>query len=552
MKFILDKVNNSVASFRVEDFSTSSRGQHPFNYLYQNMSHRPAGVEYEYEYRNGLSDGIVRLFNRETGRFPLGLVPRVYELLKASSYTGASFHFTPALRACFSNPENVTEDEITEFAKSLGMPDFIEIRDYQMAMVTRGINYKRRTFSACTGAGKSLVVYLLVRWFLEKHNFRVLILVPNMSLVEQIYNDFVDYGWYGIKAHVSRLHSQVPKMTKEEKAMLKELEIVPDDLLKSCVISTWQTMQYKIDSGILDKYDVVIVDEAHTAQADVLAKIIGACRNSEYRIGLSGTLCKNEDLNDQLEGNIIVGAIGKTDMIVRPIDLIRRGILTPCKIVSILVQYDESSRRAAKKMKFQTEIEATSLSGSTIGALKMLINANRIKESHNTVVLVKNLKLLNSIVEMINEEYPQFKTLDYHGKISAKRREEIRKLLSMDNGYIVVASYPTFQAGINVPKLDNLVLGQGSASPIRVRQSIGRILRRHKDKKVAYVYDIVDDLRHRGPRAKGVRLNHSYKHYERRKGFYLDDEYEVTEVKSDFECSFENMDVGKGFDDLVM
>ena len=551
MKFILDKVNNSFAKFTVEDLPASGYGQHPVNYLYQNMSHRPKGVEFSYEYKHGLSDGVVHMFDKQSGRFPLGLVPRVYDLLKMKGYKDATFHLTDALRACFVGNVVVGEDDIINFAKSLGMPEFIEIRDYQMAMVTKALNMKRRTFSACTGAGKSLVVYLLVRWFLEKHNYRVLILVPNMSLVEQIYNDFIEYGWFGLKAHVSRLHSQVPKMSKEEKEMLKELEIVPDNMLRSCVISTWQTMQYKLDSGILEKYDAVIVDEAHTAQADVLAKIITACKNTEYRIGLSGTLCKNEDLNDQLEGNIIVGAIGKTDMIVRPIDLIRRGILTPCKIVSILVQYDEMSRLAAKRMKFQSEVEATSLSGSTIGAVRMLIDANRIRTEHNTVILVKNLKLLASLMDMINSEYPQFKTLDYHGKIKASRREEIRKLLSMDNGYIVIASYPTFQAGINVPKLDNLVLGQGSSSPVRVRQSIGRILRRHKDKKIAYVYDVVDDLRHRGPRAKKPSMNHSFKHYELRKSYYLDDEYEVTEVMSDFTCSFSNMDVGKGFDEEI-
>jgi superfamily II DNA or RNA helicase len=304
-----------------------------------------------------------------------------------------------------------------------------------------------------------------------------------------------------------------------------------------------------MESGILEKYDVVIVDEAHTAQAEVLAKIIASCKNSEYRLGLSGTLCKNEELNDQLEGNIIVGSIGKTDMIVRPAELIARGILTPCKIVSILVQYDEMSRKAASKMKFQAEIEATSLSGSTINSVRMLIDNNRIRTSHNTVILVKNLKLLASLKEMLETEYPQFKAVDYHGKINARRREEIRKLLSDDNGYIVIASYPTFQAGINIPKIDNLVLGQGSSSPIRVRQSIGRILRKHKDKPVAFVYDIVDDLRYKGPRARNVKNNHSFNHYELRKSFYIDDEYPIVEVNSDFTCSFENMAVGIGNDE---
>ena len=45
-----------------------------------------------------------------------------------------------------------------------------------------------------TVSGKSLIIYTLVRYY-HLMNLKTLILVPTTSLVEQMYSDFIDYGW---------------------------------------------------------------------------------------------------------------------------------------------------------------------------------------------------------------------------------------------------------------------------------------------------------------------------------------------------------------------
>ena len=51
-----------------------------------------------------------------------------------------------------------------------------------------------------------------------------------------------------------------------------------------------------------------------------------------------------------------------------------------------------------------------------------------------------------------------------------------------------------FSTGINIPELDNLIFASPSKGKIRNLQSIGRVLRKGKNKSHAVLYDIVDDL----------------------------------------------------------
>ncbi|HAW79414.1 MAG TPA: UvsW, partial [Balneola sp.] len=47
-----------------------------------------------------------------------------------------------------------------------------------------------------TGSGKSLIIYALMRYHLDKieNNRKILIIVPTTSLVSQLYSDFSDYS----------------------------------------------------------------------------------------------------------------------------------------------------------------------------------------------------------------------------------------------------------------------------------------------------------------------------------------------------------------------
>ena len=69
-----------------------------------------------------------------------------------------------------------------------------------------------------------------------------------------------------------------------------------------------------------------------------------------------------------------------------------------------------------------------------------------------------------------------------------------------------MASYGTFSTGINIRRLHNVIFASPSKSRVRNLQSIGRVLRKGKDKVKAKLYDIADDL------TSGARKNYTLNH----------------------------------------
>ena len=93
-----------------------------------------------------------------------------------------------------------------------------------------------------------------------------------------------------------------------------------------------------------------------------------------------------------------------------------------------------------------------------------------------------------------------------HGGIAAEEREEIRKITEEESDAIIVASYGTFSTGINIKKLHNVIFASPSKSRVRNLQSIGRVLRKGKNKTKATLYDIADDTTYKSQ--KNYTLNH--------------------------------------------
>ncbi len=94
---------------------------------------------------------------------------------------------------------------------------------------------------ASVGSGKSLAIYLLVKYFMSMNKTLVL-LVPTIMLVQQIYQDFIDYG-----------------ATDEIMDNIQQIggEFKNKDIQKPVVISTWQSAA----KSNLSKFDIIAVDE---------------------------------------------------------------------------------------------------------------------------------------------------------------------------------------------------------------------------------------------------------------------------------------------------
>jgi superfamily II DNA or RNA helicase len=126
----------------------------------------------------------------------------------------------------------------------------------------------------------------------------------------------------------------------------------------------------------------------------------------------------------------------------------------------------------------------------------------------NTLVLYARVESHGAILyDKINKNKGDNRKVFFiHGGVDAEERELVREITERESNAIIVASYGTFSTGINIKNLHNVIFASPSKSRIRNLQSIGRVLRKGKDKVKATLYDISDDCSTKNRR--NYTLNH--------------------------------------------
>lgn len=540
------------------------------------MKHRMTYVDdskkFTWECKEGFGDANEYFFDTHTQTLALGLLSRLTKELKlyAPKY---KITITDKLRKVFTTPSgsNVTTDDINQFASTLNLKnivtnDKITPFEHQIDLVTEAINKRRVSILACTSAGKSLSINILTRWLMKYERAKILVIVPSTNLVEQLYSDFSnDYGWEDAKKHCTLIHgTSDDKLTDKQKVKLNDLGLGEEVMLKDITISTWQSLQGKLTAccdecselparskTLRDKkygkcpkcesnndknkeffktFSHVIVDEAHGTRGSVLRDILRLCENAiNFKIGVSGTLPDEGIENVQIESEL-----GKKVEVVRLDTLIKKGILTPVSIVSIIIPYNYDKRALICRQSYQDEYSMICYNGSRKAIIKMLMDAGKINKEQNTVLLYKNKDTLHEMHEYLKVEFPDYNYRIIIGDVKTLEREEIRKSLEFSTGNIILATYGTMKQGVNIKLLHNLVFCEFSKSMFEVVQAIGRTVRKHPKKKEAFVYDISDDAGYySNPRTEygkpHYKQNYSSKHYDARKVYYKQENIPVIE-----------------------
>jgi superfamily II DNA or RNA helicase len=85
--------------------------------------------------------------------------------------------------------------------------------------------------------------------------------------------------------------------------------------------------------------------------------------------------------------------------------------------------------------------------------------------------------------------------------------------------------YGTLSTGVSITAIFNVVFADSFKSEQIIIQSIGRALRKHDQKKVATIFDLVDVFN------PNQMNNILYNHYKERQKFYLKRKYPFKEIK---------------------
>ncbi len=435
------------------------------------------------QYRNKYWDGYVHLYNLKTKRIYVGLLDKIIAFCENHGYT-YQFEDNKFYGLPFEINQEISREGVSEYIKSITK---LKARDYQIDAVYDALRYNRKLLISPTASGKSLMIYALVRYFVAKHQ-KILLVVPTTSLVEQMYKDFEDYGW-DPKNHCHRIYQG------RERTNVNEV-----------TITTWQSV-YNLERGFFEDYDVIIGDEAHLFKSKSLVNIMDKLHHAKYRYGFTGTLD-----GTQTHKWVLEGLFGPSYKVTSSKTLIDQGHLSQLEIQCIVLKY--------KPQKFETyedEIQFLISSEKRNNFIKNLA----IDLKGNTLILYSRVESHGQVLyEMINNSVDiNRKVFFVHGGVDAEERELVREITENEKNAIIVASYGTFSTGINIKRLHNVIFASPSKSRIRNLQSIGRVLRKGKDKVKAKLYDIADDL------TKGSRKNYTLNHFIERIKIYVKEQF---------------------------
>ncbi len=388
--------------------------------------------------------------------------------------------------------ENYWKEQDVKWPK--GHPEsgkYIKLRDYQVSAINNFLQNLQSLQEIATGAGKTITTATLSH--ITEHLGRSLIIVPNKSLVVQTEKDYINCGldvgvYFGDRKELYRQHT----------------------------ICTWQSLNIldkksKDGSAILtlaeflDDVITIIIDEVHQAKAEVLKNLLTKnLQNAPIRWGLTGTVPKEKFEFEALKSSIgpVIGSISAKE-------LQDKGVLSNCH-VNIMQLIDTQVHRD-----YQSELKYLVTHEDRVKYFGNLIS--KIKTTGNTLILVDRIAAGQKLQNLISE------SIFINGDVKLQQRSEAYENIQDSDNQVIIATYGVAAVGINVPRIFNLVLIEPGKSFVRVIQSIGRGIRKAKDKNFVQIWDITSTCKF------------AKKHLTQRKKFYKEAQYPYTLEKIDWQ-----------------
>ena len=366
----------------------------------------------------------------------------------------------------------------------------IILRDYQVEAINNFLDNPQSLQQIATGAGKTITTATLSH--LTEDYGRSLVIVPNKSLVEQTEEDYIncnlDVGvYFGDRKQLGKTHT----------------------------ICTWQSLNIldkknKDGSAVLSRAEflegvsTIIIDEVHQAKAEVLKNLLTRnLRNAPIRWGLTGTIPK-----EKFEFESIHASLGPVTGNITAKELQDKGVLSQCH-VNICQLIDTQAHSD-----YQSELKYLVTNKARIEYIAKFLN--KVSQSGNTLILVDRISAGELLADLIPD------STFVSGSVKVKERKETYDEIKEEDNKVIIATYGVAAVGLNIPRIFNLVLIEPGKSFVRVIQSIGRGVRKAKDKDFVQIWDLTSTCKF------------AKRHLTQRKKFYKEAEYPFTIEKIDW------------------
>jgi superfamily II DNA or RNA helicase len=467
---VIDTTANVFISKANEVFLKIDSEPHIEYELRDHFTFEVEGAKFMPQYRNRNWNGEIHLFDMRSKRIYIGLLDRIISFCQRHDYT-YKFVDNEYYGAPFEINDGISYEGVKDYMKSICSHS---PRKYQVEGVYDALRHNRKLLISPTASGKSLMIYSLVRYYVDKGQ-KILLVVPTTSLVEQMYKDFEDYGW-DADSFCHRIYAGKDKTNEHP-----------------VTITTWQSV-YKLERSFFEDYNVVIGDEAHLFKSKSLVSIMTKLHHAKYRFGFTGTLD-----GTQTHKWVLEGLFGPSYKVTKTDELMKQGHLSKLDIQCLVLKHPPQ--------KFEVYNDEIEYLISHEQRNKFITNLT-LDLKGNTLVLYSRVEAHGAVLyeKINNSKRIDRKVFFVHGGVNAEERELIREITERENNAIIVASYGTFSTGINIKNLHNVIFASPSKSRIRNLQSIGRVLRKSNNKVKATLYDISDDCTHNSK--KNYTLNH--------------------------------------------
>ena len=339
------------------------------------------------------------------------------------------------------------------------LADHIKLRDYQQEAVSAALLRGHGIVQAPCGAGKTGIGVGII----SKAGRSTLILVHSTDLLNQ---------W------VERLEEWIPSL-KGEVGIIG----MGKKKIKPVTIGMVQTLSRKTfaeNYEIGKNFGMVIMDEAHHAPARSFTEVM-LSMPARLRFGLTATPTRADGLT-----KFMYWTFGEKAWSISHDELEKKGLIDVPRVR--LVPTTWVSRTSYDSNEYNQALTELSLDESRNNLIMDLLK-DCSKQNRKTLVILPRANQCLDLNDLCL--CAGIRSATMIGDTPQDERDRIVTLAR--KGMIdVVFTCTIADEGLDIPRLDTLLLGAPSGNLGRLEQRCGRIMRPHKDKKAGLIIDIRD------------------------------------------------------------
>jgi superfamily II DNA or RNA helicase len=398
--------------------------------------------------------------------------------------------------------------------RNISIPNHINLYEYQKEAINNwSENNYIGIFDMATGTGKTITaISAAVKLIKEKKRIILVIVCPYLHLLDQWSEDLIDFGFKPIIAS----HDNQNYFSEIRDSLYEMRKNINNN---TCIIVT-NASYSRIIELIKSSYEnlLLIVDEAHNFGSENLFKLLDD--KIKYRIALSATIERHRDeigtsnLNKYFDKKIIEFGLEKA---------ISGGFLTQYYYYPIVVYFNENEledykklskemsqcwteksgkRKLSERGKIIAQKRSRLVAGLSSKVTKINELIEKFKDKNHLLIYCGATKISDEVSDYYNQRQidviaetiwvnHKIRNAKFTSEEDNKLRLQIKKDFSEGEKIQALVAIKCLDEGVNIPEIETVFLLASTSNPKEYIQRRGRVLRKSKNKRYAYIYDFI-------------------------------------------------------------